>query len=266
MRIVNLGSGSKGNSTFLQTKDAKILLDVGFTLSELTKRLKEIGEAPENIDAVIITHEHSDHIKGLKTFLKRYKPLCYIHEAIVNDCLGECEQEVLDRVVKITSYSFGVGDVRIMPYTLPHDSKICLGFTFSVGNRKIAIATDLGYMPEALQDAMMGSDLVYLESNHDKKMLMGCAYPYIVKQRIMGDNGHLSNKQAADVIVKLANGGTRYFVLSHLSENSNTPELAYLESAKALENAGFMLEKDVYLRYSRQDKSGNNFYFNESEE
>ena len=163
-------------------------------------------------------------------------------------------------------YAFSVGDVRIMPYLLPHDSKVCLGFVFSVGGKKISIATDLGYMPENMLDAMNGSDLVFIESNHDKKMLMGCMYPYIVKQRIISDHGHLSNDQAADIIVKLAKNGTRYFVLSHLSENSNTPEQAYLTSAKALENAGFILEKDVYLRYSRQDKNGNNFYFSESED
>lgn len=265
MRIVNLGSGSKGNCTFLQAGNAKILLDVGFSLPELTKRLNSIGEIPQNIDAIIITHEHTDHIKGLKAFLKKYNPFCYIHEVIADECTCDLPESKKDKIVKISSYTFSIGDFRIMPYRLSHDSKVCLGYTFMVGGKKISIATDLGYVSQELLDGMRGSDLVFIESNHDKKMLQGCAYPYIVKQRIMSEQGHLSNEQAADAIVKLAKQGTRYFVLSHLSENSNTPEQAYLTSAKALENAGFVLEKDIYLRYSRQDRAGNNFYFSESE-
>lgn len=102
MRIVNLGSGSKGNCTFLQTKNAKILLDVGFSLSELTKRLKNIGETPENIDAIIITHEHSDHIKGLCAFLKKYNPKCFIHKDIVSDCLKDLQGRNIDKVIEIS--------------------------------------------------------------------------------------------------------------------------------------------------------------------
>ncbi len=266
MRIVNLGSGSKGNCTFIQAGDAKILLDVGFTLAELIKRLQKIDERPENIDAIIITHEHVDHIKGLKQFVKKYDVRCYIHENIVNECFAGAADEYLDKVVKISTYSFGIDKLRITPCMVPHDSKVCLAYVFEYRNKKFSIATDLGFMPEEMMKLMAKSDLVYIESNHDKKMLLGCAYPYIIKQRIMGEHGHLSNDQAADIIVKLAKTGTRYFVLSHLSENSNTPEVAYLKSAKALENAGYILEKDVYLRYSRQDGPGNNFYFSESED
>lgn len=265
MRIVNLGSGSKGNCTFIQAGNAKILLDLGFTFTEITKRLQKIGETPENIDAIIVTHEHTDHIKGLKQFLKKYSVRCYVHEDIVQECTEGLEEADCNKIVKISSYSFGIGNLRITPCKVPHDSKVCLAYVFEYGNKRFSIATDLGFMPEEMMSLMQGSDLVYIESNHDRKMLLGCKYPYIVKQRIMGEYGHLSNDQASEIIVRLAKSGTRYFVLSHLSENSNTPEVAYLKSAKALENAGFVLEKDVYLRYSRQDGPGNNFYFSDSE-
>ena len=121
-------------------------------------------------------------------------------------------------------------------------------------------------MPAQALDLIRGSSLVYIESNHDKKMLMNCQYPYIIKKRISGDNGHLSNEQASQVILDLVKSGTKYFVLSHISENSNTLEQAYITTAKVLEEAGYVLEKDVFIRYSRQDRPGNNFYFGEDNE
>ena len=150
-----------------------------------------------------------------------------------------------------------------MPFDLPHDSVNCLGYSIEYKNNKVSFVTDLGFMPEIALKIVKGSALVYIESNHDKKMLRDCHYPYIIKQRIMGDNGHLSNEQAAKIITILAEYGTKHFVLSHISENSNTLDKAYVTNAKALSDAGFILEKDVFLRYSRQDRPGNNYKFGE---
>lgn len=262
MRTINLASGSKGNSSFIDSGKVKILLDVGLTLAKLTERLSLIDEKPENIDAIVITHEHSDHIHCLVNFLKKYRAVAYVPSEIVNGYLTDIPDCVKSKIIEMKGYDFFIGDVDVLPYKLPHDSMVCYGYSFICNDKKVSFATDLGFMPDLAFEKIAKSNLVYIESNHDKKMLMGCAkYPYIIKQRIAGENGHMSNDQCAEVVVKLAGLGTKYFVLSHLSENTNTIESAFITNAKALENAGYELEKDVFLRYSRQDKPGNNFYF-----
>jgi len=262
MRVVNLASGSKGNCTFIEAGKTKILIDAGLTVVEIVKRLNLIGEKPENIDAILLTHEHTDHIKGFCAFLKKYTARGYVHKEVFNK-LGESLKIDLNKISLITNYSFGINDVNVQPFDLPHDSVNCLGYSIDYLGNKVSFVTDLGYMPEIALKIVKGSKLVYIESNHDKKLMRNCHYPYIVKQRIMGDNGHLSNEQASKIITTLAKEGTRHFVLSHISENSNTLEQAYVTNAKALSDAGFELEKDVFLRYSRQDRPGNNYKFGE---
>lgn len=262
MRIINLASGSKGNSTLIETEHVKVLLDCGLSLPKMIERLATANEKPENIDAIIITHEHSDHIHSLVNFLKKYNAKAYVPAEIVDNVLTDAPQNVKDKIIKTEGYDFTICDLKVCPFLLPHDSIVCYGYSFIYGDKKISIATDLGYMPDSAFEKILGSNLVYIESNHDKKMLLSCPkYPYIVKQRILSEKGHLSNAQCSEIIVKLAQNGTKYFVLSHMSENTNTIDLAYVANAKALENAGFELEKDVFLRYSRQDHIGNNFYF-----
>ena len=266
MRVINLGSGSKGNSSFIMAGDYRILLDIGLTTKEVERRLEFIGESPEKVDAILITHEHSDHIKGFVSFLKKYKARGYLHEKVFEQIKETIPEQIMNKISIIKEYSFSLADIRVTPFSLPHDSSSCLGFMFEYKNKKVSFATDLGYMPAQALDLIRGSSLVYIESNHDKKMLMNCAYPYIIKKRISGDNGHLSNEQASKIILDLIKYGTRYFVLSHISENSNTLEQAYITTAKEIENAGYVLEKDVFIRYSRQDRPGNNFYFGEDDE
>ena len=262
MRVVNLASGSKGNSTLIDSGKIKVLLDVGLSLVALEERLELVNEKAENIDAIVITHEHSDHIHCLENFLKKYNAIAYVPSEIVNGFLKDIPESVREKIVEMKGYDFTIGDISVRPYALPHDSIVCYGYSFVCGDKKVSFATDLGFVPENVLEKIAQSNLVYIESNHDKKVLLGCAkYPYITKQRILGEHGHLSNEQCSKAIVSLAKLGTKYFVLSHLSENTNTVEIAYITNAKALENAGFVLEKDVFLRYSRQDKPGNNFYF-----
>ena len=262
MRTITLASGSKGNCTYIEAGKTKILLDAGLTVVEIVRRLELIGEKPENIDAILLTHEHSDHIKGFAGFIKKYNARGYVHEEVVEKTKDNLKFN-LDKISQISKYSFGINDVRILPFDLPHDSINCVGYMIEYKSNKVSFVTDLGYMPASVMEIIKGSALIYIESNHDKKLMRDCQYPFIVKQRIMGDNGHLSNEQAATAIVELARSGTKHFVLSHISENSNTIEKAYLASARALEEAGFCLEKDVFLRYSRQDKPGNNYRFGE---
>ena len=266
MRVINLASGSKGNCSFISAGSTKLLVDAGLTLVEIERRLDIIKEKPEEIDAILITHEHIDHIKGFVTFLKKYKARGYVHKTVFDAIRKEIPDSIIDKVSIIEEYSFSINEIRVIPFSLPHDSVFCLGYVFEYMSKKVAFVTDLGYLPTTARDLLYGCQLVYIESNHDKKMLMACKYPYIVKKRIGGDNGHLSNEQASQIILDLARRGTKYFVLSHISENSNTIEMAYLTTARVLEDSGFVLEKDVYLRYSRQDRPGNNFYFGEENE
>lgn len=266
MRVINLGSGSKGNSSFIQAGGFRILLDIGFTVKETERRLELINEKAEDIDAILITHEHSDHIKGFVNFLKKYKARGYAHASVIEEIKDAIPEEIKDKISIINDYSFGLADIRVTPFVLPHDSSSCMGYMFEYKGKKVSFATDLGYLPRQAFELIRGSALVYIESNHDKKMLMNCQYPYIIKKRIAGDSGHLSNEQASQIVVDLARFGTKYFVLSHISENSNTLEQAYVTNARALEDAGYQLEKDIFIRYSRQDRPGNNFYFGEENE
>jgi len=265
MRVVNLGSGSKGNCTYIEAGSTKILLDAGLSVAEIKRRLEIINETPENIDAILLTHEHVDHFKGFVSFLNKYRARGYVHEKVIEE-LKENLKVNFDKISAISNYSFGLNELRVIPFDLPHDSINCLGYMLEYKTKKVSFITDLGYMPNNVLELVKGSSLVYIESNHDIKQLNSCKYPYFLKQRIKSNNGHLSNEQAAQVILQLAKSGTKHFVLSHISENSNTLEQAYLTTARVLEDNGYTLEKDIFIRYSRQDRPGNNFIFGENDE
>lgn len=264
MLVINLASGSKGNETYFEAGQTKILIDVGLSLRETEARFAMIEKKLTDIDAILITHEHTDHIYGLAQVMKRCNARVYVPRRCLN--FMRLEPELLERVSPIDCYNFHVNDVNIVPFALPHDSVDCYGYILEYKGKKVSIATDLGYMSENILNLLYGTNLMFIESNHDKKMLMGCKYPYTLKQRILSEHGHLSNDQAAEVILKMAERGTKHFVLSHISQNSNTAELAFLCSARVLEEAGYVLEQDVYLRYSRQDRPGNKFLFGEDDE
>ena len=264
MRIINIASGSKGNSTIIKTTGATIMLDCGLGIRELLLRLNLAEIAPEEIDAVVITHEHNDHIKGLNSFSKRFKKPVFAHtvvwpeiERYAGDINNSCER-------RFESLPFKIGDCLVTPFAVSHDSRNCQGFVFECGKAKFSYATDLGFVSGENLAHLMGSKLVFIESNHDEKMLIeNPNYPPVLKARIRGNSGHLSNIQCAEVVVNLAKSGTRYFALCHLSEQNNTPELAFGVVANALTNSGFEVEKSVFIRLTYQYKIGNNFYLKE---
>ena len=247
MRVINLGSGSKGNCSFISAGNTKILVDAGFTTVEIERRLEIVGEKAEDIDAILITHEHSDHIKGLITFLKKHKARCYMHKEVFGAIKNQIPENLIEKMSVIEEYYINLHELKIIPFSLPHDSVFCLGYIVEYRQKRVAFVTDLGYLPNAAKELIYGCSLIYIESNHDKKMLMNCQYPYIIKKRISGDNGHLSNEQASQIILDFARRGTKYFVLSHISENSNTLETAFLTTARVLEDAGFVLENSLSI-------------------
>ena len=261
MRIVNLASGSKGNSTFIGYNDSKILIDVGLTEKTIRERLTEINEDIKSIVGVCITHEHSDHIKALATLAKKYDIDFYVHKKLAEST--ELKSIIFKdgKLHTFENEKFLIGELEICPFDTSHDAVSPVGFTVNVKNSvsKFGIITDTGIVSEKMKQALIGSKIVFIESNYDEMMLENGIYPYPLKRRIAGSQGHLSNVQSVELADYLFNNGTMCFVLSHLSENNNTPEIAFLNYANHFENRGLVLDNDVFVRLSYQYKHGNNF-------
>ena len=265
MRIVNLASGSKANSTFVSYGDTKILIDVGLTEKKLEKELNSIGESLKNIVGVLITHEHVDHIKSLPVLAKKYDIHFYLHEKLANSLIekGECFK---DGTLHLFSNSaFSVGDLEVQPFDVSHDAIAPVGFVVKVfgSSSEVGFVTDLGVVTESVKRHLENVKMVFIESNYDEEMLAGGIYPKIVKERIAGRFGHLSNLQSLELAKFLFEKGTRCFVLSHLSQNNNAPEIAYTNYIDYFESQGLKQDKDVFVRVSFQDKHGNNFNLKE---
>lgn len=261
MRVVNLSSGSKGNCTYIETRLAKILIDDGISLKNLTSRLNEISVNVLEIDAILLTHEHSDHIYGIKAFLKKNKHAkVYIPAFVQSMCLPNIFVFPPSQVVWFTSSTFFVKDVLVNAFVLPHDSHFCVGYSVISENRKISIATDLGFISKDTLNSLENSDILYLESNHDEKLLIkNPKYSAHLKKRILSKKGHLSNVASAEAICYLVTKGVKQVVLSHLSEENNTPELAYSTVKNILFKNGIIEGEHVCIDVSYQDKIGTIF-------
>ena len=248
-----LASGSRGNSTIVQSSTTRLLVDAGISCRETFKRMKAAGDDPHTLSAILITHEHTDHVSGLLVLARKLKIPVFMtgatHQAwsrAMRDADGERPQ--LDRVEFFSSgRSFHIGDIAVMPFTIPHDAADPVGFTFRTEGMKIAIATDLGYMPPSVRDQLRGCDLLVLESNHDVEMLRVGSYPWSVKQRVLSRVGHLSNSALAEFFATDYDGHASYIVLAHLSEENNHPELARSAAEKALSGRQTLLHNRVML-------------------
>jgi phosphoribosyl 1,2-cyclic phosphodiesterase len=248
-----LASGSRGNSALVASSCTRILVDAGISCRETFKRLKTLGENPQSLSAILITHEHSDHIYGLATLAKKLRIPIFMtgatHQAwarAVRDEKGERPQ--VDKLERFESgHKFQVGDIEVRPFTIPHDAADPVGFTFRADGIKIGIATDLGYVPVSVRDHLRGCDILVMESNHDVEMLRGGPYPWSVKQRVMSRVGHLSNQALADFFSNDYDNGAAFVVLAHLSEQNNHPEIARREAEKALAARGGLFQNRVLL-------------------
>lgn len=246
MRIINLSSGSDGNSTYIETDNTKLLLDDGLSCQETIKRLELIGVKPSELDGIIITHEHSDHIKGVDVFSSRYNLPVYAHEAVWQG-LDDKLKKASSQNRKLFDDTFDYKDLTISPIEVPHDVK-CFGFSFSQGNKKISVVTDLGHITDKIINSISGSQIVYLEANYDRQMLFSSTkYPLSLKRRIDGPNGHLSNNVSAKVIERLSACGTKQIVLSHLSKENNSPDLAYNFVCSEIEKGGIIEGQDIRI-------------------
>src|SRR5450631_386979 len=235
-----LGSGSRGNSAMVQSSSTRILVDVGMSCRETCKRIKAIGEDPHALSAILITHEHSDHVYGLLVLARKLEiPVfmtAHTHQAwsrSMRDATGE-RPELGKLECFEAGRGFQVGDIAVMPFTIPHDAVDPVGFTFRVEGAKLGLATDLGRLLMNARDQLRGCDVLVLESNHDVEMLRNGPYPWSVKERVGSPTGHLSNKQLAEFFSNDYDGSAAYVVLAHLSEQNNHPELARAAAEKAL--------------------------------
>jgi phosphoribosyl 1,2-cyclic phosphodiesterase len=203
----------------------------------LEQLLGSIGESAANLDGIVVSHEHSDHIKGAGTLSQRYGVPIYANAATWNamrDKPGFPGVEPRNQRVFVTGVDFYIGDVNVQPFLIPHDAAEPVGFAVEYRGRRIVTATDLGHLASAWTGQLEGADLVLIEANHDPDMLKACAYPSWLKRRILGSRGHLSNGDCAELLRGLTTAGLRHCVLGHMSAEANTPDLAMLAVKSAL--------------------------------
>ncbi len=251
--FISLISGSSGNAAYLADGKTHILIDCGMSGKQLAESLKRIGVSPESLDALLITHEHSDHIKGAGVAARRYGLPIYATEgtrAAMN--IGG----VADGQIKIidSSHDFEIGTIGVKAFDIPHDAAEPVGYSFYIGGEKVSLATDIGHMREPLFEQLANSKMVLLESNHDVDMLRCGPYPFPLKQRILSDTGHLSNENAAKTALRLVSSGTEHIMLGHLSEKNNHPEIAMMETYNTLTFAGVKVGNDVTLQVADRYK------------
>lgn len=260
MKAVSLASGSKGNCYLITTDKTKILIDDGICEKELCEKLNMLKTNPNDIDAIFITHEHDDHIKGLQTFLKKYNPKIFIH----NDCVDAVNTKLKNILQNVQTFSdnenLSFKDLLIENFKQSHDSKHCNGFSILSNDAKVSISTDLGICDNNIVNHLDFSNLVYLEANHDENLLLDNQnYPVFLKKRILGNKGHLSNKASADIIENLSYNKVNQVVLSHLSEENNSPSLAYNYIKNELNNKDIIEGKDIFIDVASQHKIGTIF-------
>jgi phosphoribosyl 1,2-cyclic phosphodiesterase len=324
VRFTVLASGSKGNSTIVSGGHTRILVDAGLSCRELFRRMRLAGEEPETLDAIIITHEHSDHIHGLAVtarklgipvyftegthrawmrwlaprrqmtyaqWLEQCRQQAAARQAEIDAAALECEsdesdeddvempvsagrQETPEATVTVQAAAvveqeplepakdptwlpcvqyfrageaFLIGDIAVSPFTIPHDATDPVGFVFQAEGVRMAVATDLGYIPPNVKAQLKGVDLLLLESNHDLEMLRDGPYPWSVKQRVLSRVGHLSNEAAATYLETEYDGQATYVILGHLSESNNLPELARITAERALNGRASLLANRLLL-------------------
>ncbi len=323
VRVTVLASGSKGNCTVVATNKTRVVLDAGLSCREIVKRMRLAGESPEDLDGVLITHEHQDHIQGLSVLARRWNVPVYATEAThaawkrwmtprktmsfaawlelrrqqqanlspastetdetgpdlteaalelttvmaeeeepaIKATNGKLEEKMCSPASPVSedpSYlplvehfragvPFEIGDIRVTPFTVPHDAVDPVGFILQAEGMRIAIATDLGYLPPNVRMHLQRADLLMIESNHDLEMLRDGPYPWAVKQRVLSRVGHLSNDAVGEYLSNEYDGAARFVILAHISESNNLPELARLSAERALDGKMGLLGNKVLL-------------------
>ena len=221
MKVCGLSSGSKGNTTYIETNQAKILIDAGNSSKYILEKLTSLNVNPSDLDAILITHIHVDHVKGLPVLLKRINPCVYMTEKMYPYL------DYIENYHLIDTETFDIKDIHVEVIHTSHDTEDSLGYIINNEDKSLVYITDTGYINRKYFDLLSNRNLYIMESNHDVEMLNNGKYPFELRQRILSDKGHLSNYDSAKYLAKFIGDKTKYILLAHLSEENNTEELAY---------------------------------------
>jgi phosphoribosyl 1,2-cyclic phosphodiesterase len=238
LKVSVLATSSAGNCTFVGTDRTRILIDAGLSRKDTFERLRSIGEDPDKLDAILITHEHCDHVSGLGVLSRYYRKLGRAVPVFMTKLTAPLIEWIgdpppLEHFQAGTGFS--IGDLHVQSFTIPHDANDPVGYTVRCFGVKFGLAMDLGYMPESVKYHLSRCHMLVLESNHDIEMLKVGPYPWSVKQRVMGRKGHLSNDVVSDYIAHTLDGENQLLLLGHLSEHNNHPEIVRLVASQAIE-------------------------------
>jgi len=252
LEICSLASGSSGNCYLIRSESTAVLVDAGISCRQICLGLKELGADPKELSGVFITHEHSDHVKGLRVLAEKHRVAVYINEGTLNGT--ELDLFKVRTELFRTGDVLSVGDLRITSFPLSHDAQDPVGYTVEKDGAKISIVTDTGIVTEPVKNAMRAADVLVLESNHDESVLRMGRYPWFLKQRILSDKGHLSNEAAANALAEvlleeqaLGELTPRTVLLAHLSAENNFPEMALMTMQNILAANGFSVNRDIWI-------------------
>ena len=251
LEVCILGSGSAGNAIYVASKTTRILIDAGLSARQVALRLAELGVEPEQMNGICISHEHGDHINGLRVLQKRHGISVYANAGTLNGIRQKISPEQLAVKVFQTGSSFQIGDLLIEPFSVPHDALEPVGFRLQTADMAVGVVTDLGIATTLVREKLRGCHALIVESNHDEDLLQEAPRPWSLKQRIRSRQGHLSNIAAAELIADCAGEELEHVFLSHLSSDCNTPEIALQTVASQLRLDGLGY---ISLEVSRPDR------------
>lgn len=251
MLFASLGSGSEGNALLVAVGQTKVLMDCGFGLQDTVTRLARLGISPEQLSGIVVTHEHGDHISGVARLARKFNLPVWLTHGTLRSTGNICPAGARTHVFRGTrqakafaeiacvreidpQLAFAIGDIEIIPYSVPHDAAEPVQFVFSDGIRRLGVLTDTGSSTAHIEQTLSGCDALVLECNHDAEMLMNSDYPYSLKQRVGGRFGHLNNQEAAGILARLDVSRLQHLIAAHLSRRNNTPALAVRALSAAL--------------------------------
>lgn len=262
-RLCPIASGSSGNCTYIEAGENRFLVDIGISGKRVVEGLESLDIDPSSINGILITHEHSDHIKGVGIFHRKYQVPIFATQKTWDKLMGdqmigkikEEAQQVLDKDAYLE-----FGALKIMPYGIYHDAVDPVGYIFEYKNKKITLTTDCGTIDENILDKIKDSDGILLEFNHDTHMLEAGSYPFYLKKRILSNVGHLNNEDAAKALVQIYHPGLKWAVLGHLSKENNVPDLAYLTAETALAENDIKVGQDIEVFVAKRDSVSKSFW------
>ena len=246
MKIKVLASGSKGNCSLIETASARFLIDIGITYQRLKKELEKMNLNLDDIDALLLTHAHNDHTSGLKVLLKHTNFKIYANKDIIKELTVDIDKERIELYDSIMH----LNSTELTIFKTSHDAKGSVGFLITDDGSSLVYITDTGYLNRKYFKLLTNRNIYYIESNHDEKMLMNGPYPYYLKQRILSDEGHLSNETTSKYLKRLVGDSTKYIILAHLSEHNNKEELAYTTTRVALQD-----RSDIKILVAKQNEA-----------